>query len=989
MTFARPVCGLRVRAALATLAGFAFATLAAIASASDAQAQTTTGAIRGYVRDSAGTPIGDAQVIARNAAMGAERIATTNSNGFYNLAGLRPARYDLQVRRLGYSAQTRAVTVGIGEVLTLDLQLAQTATQIAGVRILSTETTETARSSESGTNVSRQQIENLPNFERNFLDIAKLVPGITASTVNNSDKFLAAGGQPAEAVNVFVDGATYKNDVLRGGVVGQDASKGNPFPQAAVQEFRVITQNYKAEYQKASSAIITATTRSGTNTWEGELFGYGIGKAYVARNPIEVLNGSPRSRYERLQAGGSLGGPIAKDKLFFFGTYELNFRDEPQYVTLGGNAAQAPTGLNPAQYTGAFTSQFREHLGFGKLTWLKSSRSTVDASLNVRTENDFRGFGGQTSYQSAEDVAIRTLTGVANWRYAGEKWLNEAQVNVQNFVWNPRPRNPGLIGRDYAGIIRIGGREGRQEFTQGRIALRNDVTRSGVQLGGDHVFKGGASIDFLGYEGIKDFFFTTPLLRYRAEENYVRPFQAQFGFGNPKISADNIQIGGYLQDDWTVTPKFTINAGIRWDIETNGINNSYVTPKALADSLRLLAPQMTVGQPTASGTVVRRPINDLGGIENFITTGRSDRPINLGAIQPRLGFSYDLKGDGRTVVFGGVGIYFDRNYWNTLFDEQYLRQFRRLTINFKDSCAVDEFNCAVWDSRFEDPAQLRTLGFATAPEVFLVKNNLEAPRTNQFSAGVRQAIGGYQLTVSYNGIRGYNGMNFIRVSPWGGFAPNYSTIFATDDRVKTWYDAFQLQASKPLAGSRWGGSLAYTLAKMEEQGQSTDLFWGFDDRYTTVADRPRRVTPGDQRHQLVANAIVRLPADFMLSGVVNLGTGIASSATDASAGWGQFTEKTYVYQPPTRAFLGVGHVFNNQNLDIRLEKGFFVRGGQRVSISADLYNSLNSRNFGCYDATIFPTSGNANLKYNKPNCAALGRRLQVGLRYGLVPQVNR
>jgi len=149
------------------------------------------------------------------------------------------------------------------------------------------------------------------------------------------------------------------------------------------------------------------------------------------------------------------------------------------------------------------------------------------------------------------------------------------------------------------------------------------------------------------------------------------------------------------------------------------------------------------------------------------------------------------------------------------------------------------------------------------------------------------------------------------------------------------------------------------------------------------------VTPGDQRHQLVANAIVRLPADFMLSGVVNLGTGIASSATDASAGWGQFTEKTYVYQPPTRAFLGVGHVFNNQNLDFRLEKGFVVRGGQRVSISADLYNSLNSRNFGCYDATIFPTSGSANANYNKPNCAALGRRLQVGLRYGLVPQVRR
>src|SRR4030095_2713149 len=98
------------------------------------------------------------------------------------------------------------------------------------------------------TNVSREQIQNLPNFERNFLDIARLAPGITSQNVNSTDKSFAASGQPADAVNVFIDGATYKSDVLTGGVAGQNASKGNPFPQDAVQEFRVITQNYKAEY---------------------------------------------------------------------------------------------------------------------------------------------------------------------------------------------------------------------------------------------------------------------------------------------------------------------------------------------------------------------------------------------------------------------------------------------------------------------------------------------------------------------------------------------------------------------------------------------------------------------------------------------------------------------------------------------------------------------------------------------------------------------
>src|SRR5678815_4391552 len=202
-------------------------------------------------------------------------------------------------------------------------------------------------------------------------------------------------------------------------------------------------------------------------------------------------------------------------------------------------------------------------------------------------------------------------------------------------------------------------------------------------------------------------------------------------------------------------------------------------------------------------------------------------------------------------------------------------RYRQLDINFKDACAPDEFACAVWDPKYYDPAQLRTLGFATAPEVFLVANDMRPPKTNQFSAGVRQEIVGMRLTVSYNGIRGYNGMNYVRVSPWGGpettAQRNYNTVFAADDRVRTWYDALQLQLDRPMrVGGRWGGGLAYTLSRSEEQGQSTDIFWGFDDRFPTVADRPRRRAPGDQRHAIVVNGTVQLPLDVRLSPILRL-----------------------------------------------------------------------------------------------------------------------
>ena len=959
-----------------------------------AAAQTSTGAVRGYVTGPAGQPIAEAQVVARLAATNETRGSTTNAAGFYYLPGLRPGSYEITVRRIGFEPQTRTLQLPIGQTIDLNVSTAPVAQQLSTVQVTAVQTQET-RTSEVGTNISRAQIENLPNFERNVLDFAKLVPGVSAQAVNNTDKFFAAGGQPSEAVNVFVDGASYKNDVLKGGVVGQDASKGNPLPQGAIQEFRVLTQNYKAEYQKAASAIIVATTRSGTNEIEAEAFAYGVGKSLVARDEFAVRRNDPRPTYQRLQAGGSIGGPIMKDKLFYFGTYELNFRDEPATVRLGGDTLFAPAPLvaELRAQTGPETQMFREHLGLGKLTWNANDRNTVDASFTVRKDDDFRGFGGQTSFEAAENIAISTYTGVANWKHSRGPWLNEAQINTQFFTWNPTGRNYGTIGRNYFGLLRVGGKDTEQDFQQNRIAIRNDVTRGGVQLAGDHVFKVGANVDLLSYRGTK-YQVGNPVYNFRRDELWDRPFEAQIGFGDPTIESDNTQFGIFLQDDWSIGRKLLINLGIRWDAETNGINNDYSTPRPLADSLRSAygAGALTVDQPLAGGGV--RSVNviqQLGGIENYITNGSSTRPMYKKAFQPRLGASYDLFGDGSTVIFGGGGLYYDRNYWNTLFDEQYRRQFQVITFNFSPTCAPGAANCAAWDPRLFDPAELRALGTATGePEVFLVKNDMVPPRTIQMSFGVRREFGRQQVTLSYNGLRGKNYMNFVRGSPWGGgSALPYNTVFVADDRVKTWYDALQLQVQRPLSvQSRWGGGLAYTLAKSEEQGQSQDIFWGFDDRYPTVGDRPRLRAPNDQRHSIVANTIVRLPYNFLFSSIVNLASGIAVNATDASGGFGVGQKKSYVFETPTRPFLGIGHVFGYQNMDARLEKGFQLRGGSSASLLVDVFNVFNSDNFGCYNTEIRPPA-TPNTDYGKAGCAGLGRRLQVGLRYGFSPAENR
>src|SRR5437660_4185733 len=241
--------------------------------ARNASAQTSTGSIRGYVTDSSGTPVAGARVVAVNPLTSTQREVTTQSNGFYAMLGLVPAEYEVTARQIGMAPQKLRVRVLIGEVYPLDFKLGTSAIQIEAVTIEAAAGVET-RTSEVATNVTQQQINNLPSSSRNFLDLAVLAPGTTIQNdrLNGTARAFSAGAQGADQTNLFIDGASYKNDLIHGGSVGQDRSRGNPFPRNAVQEYRILTQNYKAEYQKASSAIITATTKSGGNVWTGNAF---------------------------------------------------------------------------------------------------------------------------------------------------------------------------------------------------------------------------------------------------------------------------------------------------------------------------------------------------------------------------------------------------------------------------------------------------------------------------------------------------------------------------------------------------------------------------------------------------------------------------------------------------------------------------------------------------------------------------------------------
>ncbi|MFS0737633.1 carboxypeptidase regulatory-like domain-containing protein [Sphingomonas sp. 1P06PA] len=379
-----------IRAALACATMLAGGIVAVAPSA----AQTTTSAVRGRVTTAAGQPAAGATVTATSTGTNRRLTTTADAAGNFSFSGLVPGEYRFEASAGGEAVATRA-TVAVGRVGTLNLTLAAAsaetvapgpATESNGDEIVVTAgTLVESRTSEVATNISQQQIRSLPQTDRNFLSFAALAPGVQYID-SETNKGIQSGASTRAGVNVFIDGVSLKNNVLDGGIAGQQDSRGNPFGQLAVQEFRVLTQNYKAEYEQASAAIVTAITKSGTNEFHGEAFGAYTDRSLSAKSILDKRAGRPEPVFERKQYGVSLGGPIIKDKLFFFGAYEGNDQDRAFNVELGNRTPENIAAFG--QFEGSFVSPFRADLYFGKLTFTPDDAQTFDLSYNKRIETD-------------------------------------------------------------------------------------------------------------------------------------------------------------------------------------------------------------------------------------------------------------------------------------------------------------------------------------------------------------------------------------------------------------------------------------------------------------------------------------------------------------------------------------------------------------------------------------------------------------------------
>ena len=976
--------------------------------AASARAQNSTGTVRGTISGASGNGVADAQISVRNIESGVVRGTVTRTNGVYVLAGLIPGTYDMTVRRIGTAVQTRRVVVQIGATQLQDFALVDAAVQLQRVSVQAAPTVET-RTSEVATNVTQEQINKLPTASRNFLELAALAPGVSVSEDRiNSTNFrtLQSGGQSANAVNLFVDGTSFKNDLTGGGVAGQDASRGNPFPQGAIQEYRVITQNYKAEYQKASAAVITATTKSGSNEWTGSvLVGYQNASmvsldsfqrkdkhfADSVGSKTNTASTFAKPPYNRTLSALSFGGPIIKDKLHLFASYEGNIQNRSSRVDFATPTPgfAALDSVNLKQYTGTFGSPFREDLLFAKLSNAINDRSSAELSFSNRHETDVRDFSLNTAVQAAVNFRQNVSVGQLKYNYFTGPWLNEAKVDFSRFQRNPSPATPGLPRRDYIYANTdhfIGSNQSTQDYVQNRLGLRNDLTYTGLQLAGEHVIKGGASVDFVGYDLVKDND-GTPTFRYNDANNgqtynYGTPYQLNYGSGNPNFNAHNNEVGAYIQDDYSPIKRLTFNLGIRWDYESHMMNYDYVTPKNVVDTLTRYNSQLPI------------PLD----LNRYISTGSNRKPF-YGAFQPRFGFSYAVDEASKTTVFGGAGLYYDRTLFDVAVDETQKITHPSFQVNFAPRGVAPLPGQIAWsDSYLTANRQVldALVGTYGQPEAWLIDKDIKVPYSTQFNFGIRQAIADWAVSATYAGVRGYDQLtlNFGNSGPKADgtcCAPGFNTgahgfsnfIYSTNEG-KTWYDALQIQIDRPysrLSNSDfgWGAGLAYTYANRSVQGMDNlgDLF-----EFPTASSIPKHASTaangtalsGDEKHRMVINGVADIPYLYgiQLSGIGTFG--------------GKFVQD--VGCPPRfcganyeRGGFTVPGLFPYQNINLRIRKDFANFGTSKsFGLTADLFNALNRENLGCYDTgSRLNGDKTVNKNFGTASCVTTdARRVQFG-----------
>lgn len=974
--------------------------LALYAPPAGAQSATTTGGIEGTVQDESGGVLPGVTVALRNTATNYESTVTTGPNGRFRGLLLPLGPYRITATIPGFAKIVReGVNVSVGQSVNLVITMKIAAKAEEVLVTAENPVVETTRS-EGATRIDAIAVKALPNNGRNFMDFTKLTPGVSIVQGPDGDE-LTVNGQKGIQNNVSVDGADFNNPFF-----GEQRGGQRPaftFNLDAVQEVVVVADGANAEYGRSSSGFVNVVTKSGTNDLAGSVnfFYKDDALASAAKNP----DGTSADKFDsnQTQGGFTLGGPLLKDRLFFFAAVDAQGGSSTKQTDpnrIEQRVVDYFASVGSPDENGSIERGNDAFVALGKVDWFLGSRHTATLRGTYTKSSQENGTFDVDSWgrsaNATEDNWSKSLTGtlISNFNTV----LNEFRFQLARED-RPRPyEGPSIEGQDrplpdtafdFGSSYRFGMPFFIPvDYHDTRIQLNDNVT----YLKGNHEIKAGvefnrveASQVFRGFANGRFIFSSTDgFLNYTRNRNYVECsdgsssasgvcpagttvtgpvllYLQQAGVGGITAEQAGTQTirqdepAVFIQDKWQPASNLTIQLGLRWEAQ---IQPDPITP---ADEVFFAG---FIGK-TSMG-------------QEFPSDGNIPSDKNMW--QPRIGITWDPTNDGRTVVRANGGLYYARIPGLTLASTRSTNGSLGQSL-YRDSSLTGILGAV---PAYPNLIPQSEIGTPFRPDVYVTSTDFQNPKTLAASLGFeREVMKDYGVLVKYNYAKTTHLTRFINRndpllgSPWtsglNGGPNGVGTLTTVESSARSLYQGVTFGLNKRWS-SNYQFQINYTLSwdKSDDDNERDP----FSLRYAKVTDLEAEYgySDRDQRHRLNGVFIWKAPGDVNVNFRYSYRSAQPKSITATGADANTPQDRINPDGSVTQRNLGRK---DNQfsSLDLRLSRAF-VAGPVQIEPIVECFNLFNSTNLRKPEVTnlIFNFDGTVQSGLGDP------RQVQVGLR---------